>query len=141
MGNFLSKLKYRLARFMYGRNGTDQLNMALLLLYLVLVLLQGALVGATRSAGVDLVFSAVTLVLAVWIIFRILSRNVEKRRAENARFLRLGRPLLGRLARARDRQHRYFTCPRCRTVCRVPRGKGTIRITCPKCGSVMQKKT
>ena len=141
MGNFLSKIKFGLARFMYGRNGTDQLSLALLAGYVVLMILRSVLVGVTRSAAVDLVCSTVSLILGFWILFRIFSRNLTKRRAENARFLQLCRPLAGRLTRARDRDHRYFTCPKCRTVCRVPRGKGTIRITCPKCGNVMQKKT
>lgn len=141
VGNFLYRMKCGMARFMYGRNGTDQLNIALLLVYLLLVILRSIAVGITGSAAVDLIFAVVTLVMAAWILFRIFSRNLTRRREENARFLRRVQPMRGRVARLRDRDHRYFTCPGCKTVCRVPRGKGTIRITCPKCGNVMQKRT
>ena len=126
---------------MYGRNGSDQLNMALLIGYLVLALLGGFLVGLTKSAAVDLLVSLAQTGLAVWILFRCFSKNLAKRRAENARFLQRIQPLRVRLSRATDKSYRYFPCPGCKTVCRVPRGKGTLRITCPKCGNVMQKKT
>ena len=42
-------------------------------------------------------------------------------------------PMRRALSRSRDKEHKYFTCPNCHTVCRVPRGKGRIVITCPKC--------
>ena len=68
------------------------------------------------------------------------SRNLEKRRAENAAFLqKIWWPVKRRFASGRqqrmDREHKYFTCPKCKTVCRVPAGKGKIVITCPKCGA------
>jgi len=53
---------------------------------------------------------------------------------ENRRFLML-------LDRIRDRSHRYYSCPRCRQPVRVPRGKGKISITCPKCSEKFIKKT
>ena len=62
------------------------------------------------------------------------SRNIEARRRENAAFQRF-------FTRLRDRQNRYFTCPRCRQVVRVPRGKGRINIRCPKCGEQFVRKT
>ena len=40
-----------------------------------------------------------------------------------------------------DKEHKYFTCPNCKTVCRVPRGKGKIVITCPKCGGEIRGKS
>ncbi len=33
-----------------------------------------------------------------------------------------------------DPNYNFFTCPRCRAALRVPKGKGRIKITCPKCG-------
>ena len=96
---------------------------------------------ANHNRQVDLIFTVLTTALALWILFRFFSRNLTARRGENQRFLRCFQPLTSWLTRARDRDHRYFPCPGCGTVCRVPRGKGTIRITCPKCGQVMQKKT
>ena len=53
---------------------------------------------------------------------------------ENRRFLLL-------IDRIKDRNNRYFNCPKCRQTVRVPRGKGKISITCPKCREKFIKKT
>ena len=79
-------------------------------------------------------FGTLAYVPLIWSMFRIYSRNIEARRRENAAFQRF-------FTRLRDRQNRYFTCPRCRQVVRVPRGKGRINIRCPKCGEQFIKKT
>ena len=70
----------------------------------------------------------------IWSIFRMYSRNIEARRRENAAFLRF-------FSRLTDKQYRYFRCPGCRQVVRVPRGKGKINIRCPKCSRQFIKKT
>jgi intracellular septation protein A len=70
----------------------------------------------------------------IWAIFRSFSRNVYKRYQENHRFLLF-------FDRLKDREHRIFQCPRCRQMVRVPRGKGKIAITCPKCRERFIKKT
>lgn len=136
MRNFFYRLSSALARFMYGRNGADQLGNAMLVLYLVFWLLEVLLARWALAAGI---LGWVSLLLAVVIIFRIFSRNLPRRRAENQWFLHWWLPLKGRLRGARerrqDREHRYFTCKSCGTICRVPAGKGKIEITCPKCGS------
>jgi ribosomal protein L37AE/L43A len=67
-------------------------------------------------------------------LFRTFSRNTYKRYRENRKFLML----VGRL---KDREHRYFECPRCRQPVRVPKGKGKIAISCPKCKEKFVKKT
>lgn len=133
---FFQRLRSGLSRFMYGRNGADQLGLCMIW-GAVLLDLAGLLVKkSTVAYGL---FSLLSTVLVLWAIFRIFSRNLEKRRAENAAFLRkiwwpVNRKLQsGRQQRA-DRDHKYFTCPNCKTVCRVPVGKGKIVITCPKCG-------
>ena len=82
--------------------------------------------------------ASVALVLTLWVVFRMFSRNLQRRRAENAWFLtKFVYPVQRRRSTGRqqrmDKDHKYFTCPNCRTVCRVPRGKGKIVITCPKC--------
>lgn len=135
MRNFFQRLQNAVARFMYGRNGSDQLNLALLLAYLVVVIVQPFL---RRSTAATAVFNLITLALAVVILFRMFSKNLDKRRAENARFLGWWYPVKNRLAgakaRRQDKEHKYFTCKNCKTICRVPAGKGKIQITCPKCG-------
>ena len=135
MRNLIYRLSSATARFMYGRNGGDQLNVAILMVYLALCLLQALVAGhQTAAAAVHLL----TLAVAAVVLFRMFSRNLEKRRAENERFLRWWQPIRNRLAgahqRRMDKELKYFTCKTCKTICRVPAGKGRIEITCPKCG-------
>ena len=116
--------------FMAGRYGTDKLNMAILGTG-VAVCLISVFVQAT---AVDLLLTVASYGLMFWAIFRTLSRNTYKRYQENRRFLML-------LDRIKDKEHRYFECPRCRQPVRVPKGKGKIAITCPKCREKFIKKT
>ena len=135
MRNFFYRVSSAMARFMYGRNGNDQLNMALLTVYIVVLLAQ-ALLGRIFAARVAL--EIVTLVLAAVVIFRAFSKNLTRRREENTRFLNWWYPLKSRISgarqRRRDKDHKYFTCKNCGAICRVPAGKGKLEITCPKCG-------
>lgn len=135
MRNIFYKISGAMARFMYGRNGADQLGSAMLGLYVVLFALQ---LLFSRARGVYHVLSALSLVLAALVLFRMLSKNLARRREENARFLNWWLPKKRYFAASRqrrlDREHKYFTCKNCRAVCRVPAGKGKIEITCPKCG-------
>ena len=95
------------------------------------------------------VYSVISLasgILMLWTLFRMFSRNLEKRRGENARFMeKVWWPVSRRIAGSRqqrmDKEHRYFTCPSCGAVCRVPRGKGRIVITCPRCGNEIHGKS
>ncbi len=124
------KLRMAFARFMEGRYGTDKLNMAILAVGLVLCLLAIVL----PFPLLDLIFTVLSYFLMFLAIFRMLSRNTYKRYQENRKYLRFRE-------RLRDRQHRYYECPRCRQPIRVPRGKGKIAITCPKCKEKFIKKT
>ena len=139
MRNFFTKLQNALYRFMYGRNGSDQLNVALLVIYLALWLVGGLIASILNSGVLAAIVNALMSVLAVIIFFRMLSKNLVKRRAENAKFLAWWYPMKNRLAgmkaRRADKAHKYFTCRSCKTICRVPVGKGKIVITCPKCGA------
>lgn len=123
-------LRNALRRFMEGRYGTDKLNMAILgvgLLFCLLVIVQPIML-------LDLIFTVLSYVLMGIAIFRMLSRNTYKRYQENRKYLRFRE-------RLRDREHRYYDCPRCHQPIRVPRGKGKISITCPKCKEKFIKKT
>lgn len=142
MRDFFYRVSSAIARFMYGRNGNDQLNLALLTVYVVVVLVRAPL---GRTAPVRTALEAVCFVLALLFLFRAFSRNLSKRRAENEKFLRWWRPVKGRFlaarSRSRDKEHKYFTCKGCKTICRVPAGKGKIEITCPKCGGKIMGKS
>ena len=124
-------------RFMYGRYGNDQLNLFLMSVYLLLYLV----FLLTRW---ELLYWASFLLLLVTLV-RLLSRNLERRRMENTRFLRSVNPFMSwlRLRRTihRDKEHIYFKCPNCGQRLRVPRGRGKITVTCRSCGASFQEKS
>ena len=138
MRNFFYSITSALARFMYGRNGRDQLNDALVTAYLVVWLVS---IFLRQIPVVAAVIGILSILLAVLLLFRTFSQNLEKRREENAKFLAWWYPFKNRIANARqrrlDKDHKYFVCKDCKAVCRVPVGKGKIEITCPKCGRKM----
>lgn len=158
----LQRLAYRLQAFMYGRNGVDQLGWALLILGVVL-----NLIGNFTGLSLLCLLAYVPMGYA---LFRMFSKNLPQRQKENAWLLRLlhrenagygnysvyqsgsyqsrcqasnraRAPFSGTLRQLRDREHKYFRCPKCRQTVRVPKGRGTLRITCPKCGERFEKKT
>ena len=126
----LSKLRTGWQHFLTGRYGTDKLNMYILGLGVILCLIS----MFVRYAPVNIALTLLSYILMFWALFRCFSRNTYKRYQENRRFLQL-------LDRIKDRQHKYFDCPRCRQPVRVPRGKGKIAITCPKCAEKFIRKS
>ncbi len=144
MRSFFYKLSSAMARFMYGRNGTDQLNWAILVMYLVLWVIR-ILVSALDVTVAAMIIDVIMFLLAVVLLWRTFSKNLPKRRAENQRFINWWWPIKNRFAAAKarkaDKAHKYFTCKNCKTICRVPAGKGKIVITCPKCGHKIEGKS
>ena len=130
-------IRNALARFMYGRNGSDHLGLFFLVIYLLIWILQ-AVTGWVVLAFVE-------WVILFLVLFRMLSRNLPRRRAENARFLQWIAPTRKRLrslrTRLKDKEHRYFRCPNCRQQMRVPRGKGRITVHCRSCGATFEEKS
>lgn len=129
-------MRERFARFMAGRNGNDQLNLFLLGVAVVLAVISAFF----RSGGFGSFLSAAVLALLAYVYFRMLSRNVYKRREENGKFMRFRYDMEGRLRAAKERwvqrkDYKFFSCPSCHTNLRVPRGKGRIKIVCRKCGT------
>ena len=133
-GNWLrrtgQRIKAGFLRFMDGRYGGDKLNITLvwvsLAAYIISLLIP--------VAGVKLLLLVVYYGILGWAIFRFLSRNIYKRYEENRKFLLFFQKL-------KDKDHRYYNCPRCRQQVRVPKGKGKISITCPKCREKFIKTT
>ena len=141
--SFFQRLRNGLSRFMYGRNGADQLGLCIIWTAILLDII-GML--TKKIPLLSSIIGAVTTVMVLWALFRVFSRNLEKRRAENAAFLqKVWWPIKRRFNSGRqqrmDKEHKYFTCPKCKTVCRVPAGKGKIVITCPKCGREIRGKS
>lgn len=146
---FFRRLGNGFARLMYGRNGVDQLNQVILYLYLILCVVRtifAAFFASHASAGLIVrLLDGVTLFLFIVILFRMFSKNLPKRRLENQKWVSFWYGVKSRRngakARRADKDHRYFTCKSCGTICRVPVGKGKIVITCPKCGAQINAKT
>ena len=147
--NIFQRMRNGMIRFMYGRNGMDQLNRALFWAYLILWL-AGLIVSAVlKETALAAVFNGVVWVLMwallVLLFFRTFSKNLYKRREENQKWVNwwwgIKNRSAGAKARHADKDHKYFTCKNCKAICRVPAGKGKIVITCPKCGAQIHGRT
>ncbi len=130
-------------KFMYGRYGNDQLNLFILFSSLPFGFLSIIFDGYAGLALTLLQF----ILLGFWAM-RAFSKNVYKRRAENQAFLRFWNKLKakfsgvsGFFSRLKDRKHKYFKCPQCKSRLRVPRGRGAITVTCPRCRHRFDKKS
>lgn len=127
---FLARLTAAMRKYMAGRYGTDKLNLAILGTALAICVVT----GFVKIPLVNLLMTAASYGLMIWAICRSFSRNTYKRYQENRKFLQF-------FDRIKDRDHRYYDCPRCRQNVRVPRGKGKIAITCPRCKEKFIRKT
>lgn len=130
MARFSDNLQRRLLAFMAGRNGMDTLAQYALGAGIVLTVLDFLFGG--------LLLSALSFAFLAYALFRCYSRNIAARALENARFQSWVRKPQAALARlsgrwTRRKTHKYVKCPQCGQSLSVPRGKGTLRVTCPKC--------
>ncbi len=134
----MNRFKDRMARFMYGRYGMDQLSRNLSLICLVLLIV-------TMFVRNNVIYM-IALVGIVYTYFRVFSRNISRRSEENEKYLKFHYKVVGKLNKIKFRitdskTHRIFRCPSCSQKIRVPRGKGKISIKCPKCRIEFIKKT
>ena len=135
-----------LRNFMMGRYGPDSLSLFLIVVSLVCTLTSSLFGGV-------LVLILISYALWFWVIFRMLSRNIAARQKENETFLRGWRWVMDHTVglrgwfktqgnRFRDRKtHKYFRCPSCHQMVRVPKNKGKVRIICPKCKNEFIRQT
>ncbi len=119
-----------LRNFMAGRYGADQLSIALLILSVILNF-------GLQLTGIQLLTLIGYIPLGLC-IYRILSKNVQKRRLENYKFSMLMSPVYASLKKTQRRAlesktHRFMKCPNCKAELRLPKGKGKIIVTCPQC--------
>ena len=126
---------------MYGRYGLDELSKFLSSVSIVVLLVSMFLHGTARTV----VFSA-AFVLIIYAYFRIFSKNYSKRREENTKFLKFRQPIMDKFKLRREmwtqrKEFKFFKCPSCKAVLRVPKGKGKIRVVCKKCGTAFEKRT
>ena len=138
----MNKLKEKLARFMYGRYGSDRLN-----IFMVIVLLVCAVINLfVRTGYFSVLLTSWEFLLLILIYFRMFSRNVSKRYAENQKYLELENKVkrfFGKQKYIQEQRKDFhiYTCPQCRQKIRIPKGKGKISIRCPKCGTTFIKKS
>ena len=135
--SFGQKIKAALARFMQGRHGTDNLGMFTLVTGLVLSVL-------SMFTGSGLL-STLGLVLYIITLFRMLSRNNEKRQAENRKYIDLTSNWKTKYQQWKKRmqnrkEYKYFKCPKCKAMLRLTRGCGEKDVTCPRCQNQFKQK-
>ena len=118
-----------LRRLMAGRYGVDELSIALLAADLLLSIL-----GSITRLWI---FSILSFLIVIVLLLRVFSKKIYVRQKENQTFLRYWNPIKRSISQAnfrmRDRSHRYIRCKKCKERLRLPRGKGRIEVTCPKC--------
>ncbi len=138
MKDFFKKAAYKLSVFMYGRYGGDELSLFLLFVFLAFSVLS--------IIPYCWVLYPLGLAASVYSLFRCFSKNIYKRQAERRWFLNLTGKIKSFFRRRKRifkerKTHKFFKCKKCGAVLRVPKGKGKIEITCPKCKTKTTKKT
>ncbi len=136
-------MKDKFYRFMQGRYGVDQFakfTMGVALVSIVLAIFVNT--GSNAGSLLDML----GLVAIVYTYFRIFSRNISKRAQENQKYLSATAKLRQRLNKEKNmmkqrKDYHIYTCPSCGQKVRIPRGKGKIEISCPKCHSKFVKRS
>ncbi|KGK89592.1 hypothetical protein [Clostridium sp. HMP27] len=127
-----------LRRFMIGRNGVDYICIALIVGYMAISLIV-SITGIKALMIIGYILWGICL-------FRILSRDIIKRRKENMVFLQWWNKISHKFINKSDeiksmKTHRIFKCPNCKLKLRVPKGKGKVTITCSRCKTEFSKRT
>ena len=130
-----------LQKVMAGRYGVDEFNRCLNTTALISLVL-----SVLFNNGLSVFFLLLSFGSLIWNYIRMFSRNTYKRRAENNAYLTIRYNLTRKVSGLKQRMqqkkyYRFYKCPKCGITTRVPKGKGKIRITCPKCGEIFQRKS
>ncbi len=129
-------MKEKIQRFMIGRYGVDQLSKLMVIVAVILWVL---------NMFVDSrFFYSWGMLMLVLAYVRMFSRNIQKRYQENQKYLAIKQKVLVRLNKEKSnmeqrKTHHIYVCPTCKQKIRIPRGKGRICITCPKCKTEFTK--
>lgn len=127
----------RFRQFMYGRYGMDSLNLALVILGCILTVI----LSFVRTPY----YNIIGFIPYAIVLFRALSKNHAARIRENNVFLKYYNPTADffkrKYNRFKDKDHKYYKCPTCKKVLRVPKGRGKIEICCPYCSTKFKKNT
>ena len=131
-------------KFMQGRYGVDELSRFTMGVALALIILTMFVKIVNRSVGSVLDFLGIAAI--VYAYFRIFSRNIQQRYAENQKYLQMTSKLRLRFNKEKNlmkqrKTHHIYACPGCGQKIRIPRGKGKIEIECPKCHTKFVKRS
>ena len=130
-------MKEKFYRFMQGRYGIDQLN-SFLMIVCVICFIVNMFIGS-------IVLTFIAYGTWLFVIFRMFSKNIYARNRENDKYLNFFRPLSRwlklKLMSKQDPSNKYFSCPKCKQMVRVPKGHGTVVVTCPNCQNKFEKRT
>lgn len=134
---FFDRFRLAIYNFMRGRYGNDYLNMTLLSLGIFFWILNIFL----RNVALLILIN----IIIVYTLYRSFSKNIWTRQKENLRFLDATKGIRNEYKvinlNLNDKQSKYFVCPRCKQLVKVPRGKGKIEISCPRCKSKFDRKS
>jgi len=137
--NFRQSFQEKATVFMAGRNGMDYLARFMLYFSLALLILSTILVAISKNnATAATILEYLAFLILILSYARSFSRKLDKRRNENLRYLKIVYPIRNWFTSKKNRlkmrkDYKLFTCPTCKTTLRVPKGKGRINLTCPKC--------
>ena len=127
-----------LKKFMIGRYGVDHLSNGMIVVGIIMMIINIFLKSGILNA----------LITAIIVIsyFRIFSKNINKRYQENMKFLQWWNPIRSKFNKTKNRAkqsktYKFFTCPNCGQDIRIPKGKGRIKIKCPKCNEKFEART
>ena len=130
-------MKEKFYRFMQGRYGIDQLN-SFLMIVCVICFIVNMFIGS-------IVLTFIAYGTWLFVIFRMFSKNIYARNRENDKYLNFFSPLSRwlklKLMSKQDPSNKYFSCPKCKQMVRVPKGYGTVVVTCPNCQNKFEKRT
>lgn len=130
-------MKEKFYQFMQGRYGIDQLNSFLMILCIICFIVN-MFIGSA-------IISIVAYGSWLFVVFRMFSKNIYARNKENDKYLNLFAPvsrwLKLKLMNRQDPSNKYFSCPKCKQMVRVPKGHGTVVVTCPSCQNKFEKRT
>ena len=135
-------MREKLVRFMQGRYGVDQLSRFMMIFGLIVLIIAAFF---RRPAIVGNILYLIGLVIVVLGYVRAFSKNRAKRYAENQKYYQLTAGIRRRFGKEtyileQRKDYRIFTCPQCKQKIRIPKGKGKIEISCPKCQTKFVKK-